>query len=77
VKPSRGFLGLSRGEVSADSVGGGSRCGLAVDLGSGVGVFSAEMSALGVCLGVGFGGRSQEWVSVMRFREWLRDCLAF
>jgi hypothetical protein len=68
LKPSPGFLGLSRGEVSADSVGDGSRCGLAVGLGSGVGVFSAEMWALGVCLGVGFGGGSREWVSVFLIR---------
>jgi hypothetical protein len=77
VKPSRGFLGLSRGEVSADSVGGGSRCGLAVGLGSGVGVFSAEMWALGMCLEVGFRVGSREWVLVTRFGERLRGCLAF
>jgi hypothetical protein len=73
VKPSWGFFGLSRGEVSADSVGGGSRCGLAVGLGSGVGVFSAEMWALGMGFGIG----SREWVSVTRFGEQLRGCLAF
>jgi hypothetical protein len=68
VKPSRGFLGLSRGEVSADSVGrwisvrsrGGSWLGCQ-------GFLGLDMGSRGVSRG-GFRG----WISGMGFGDVIR-----